>query len=838
MSAVVTLGRRPTLGEVLGYYTRSDFLQFLLATCRVRPVVMIISKTRHWAPRWEEDIVQAQDEHSLREYIVRRIHTELSEFGERDRPDFYPSFHQLIGKWPESHKIEITGRKKPPRMREMDCVFEADLLTWQESFGDVLPVLELMDECGVCYQHKFSGHRSLHVTLPGSAIPSKYGGKGANKILQGMRAWYGSQAHYLGQINRMPYSLNEDSGLVCLPIRRGGLEAFRPWQAILHCVEIDNVRQGELDDEDCRRAGEAFLEALFTLASKGKRPEGKTLSAWRHGEPVPRHQYRLPDLESGPRKTAWQLLTRDHAMTEEMLQAGLARPDVDTQWLTVEAFLLHGEGLSRESCLHLMSQEEEYVRAAAMDVLLRFEDDLYACALGLLGDLGSYPYATLALSCLMARSDPFRKRVLDAFSRQADCPRDARPVIACAMGAVAGNWDSAFRLLEPMRAVTDLDDRERALLRAVELMSSFGGWDRELGWDPKEEARKQRALAALGPGIVDLLLLAAVSPNEPFRMGVVAALALMGDARAANVLISYLGYDDSSVRSKAISGLVRIGDPAVETLLVAAASDEPLVRRSALFCLGRIGSPRARPALLEALDDTDPKVRRQAFRTLKEVVTADDVERLVRALREETWDNALLAAEAIGRTGKAGRQALLDMALEERNPPAAYAIAAQGDPRGRDVLVRWLSTQEAQRDDAVEYLRELGDQRCIPYLLKRLKQTGGKQGMAIAESLGQIEGEPATAALLEALASRDKLTRRGAARALGERQDPTLIGPLIECIAQEDDPKVRNLVSHALQGIGEAAKEPLMRALEEHIFSGKAQRNVAKRVLWSMGVRI
>jgi HEAT repeat protein len=799
---------------------------------------MIISRTRHWAPRWEEDIIQAEDERSLREYVVCRIRTELSEVGDQDCPTFYPSFHQLIGKWPESRKIEIPGKKKPPRMREKDCVFEADLSTWQESFGDVLPVLELMDEYGLPYLHKFSGHRSLHVTLPGSAIPSKYGGKGAKKILQSIRAWYGAQAHYLGQINRMPYSLNEDTGLVCLPIRRGALEAFRPWQAILHCVEIDNVRQDELDDKDCRRAAEAFLEALFKVASEGKQPERKVLAAWRRDEIVPRCQGQLPGPVPGARKDAWRLLVHDQVMTEEMLQIGLACPDPEARWLTVEAFLLHGNGLSKGICLQLMAQEEEYVRAAAMDVMLRFEDDLYACALDLLADLGSYPYATLALSGLMARSRSLQKRILDAFTTRTDYPRDALPVIACALGAMTGSWDGAFRLLEPLRAAADLDDGQRARVRAVELMSTLCGWNREMRWRPQEEARKQRSLAALGPDVVDLLLVAAVSPNQPFRIGVVAALALVGDARAANVLISYLGYDRAQVRSKAISGLVRIGEPAVEALLVAAASDEPLVRRSALFCLDRIGSPQARPALLEALDDTDQKVRRQAFRTLKGVVTADDVERLARALREEAWDNALLAAEAMGRTGEAGRQTLLDMALGERNPAAAYAITAQGDPRGRDVLVGWLSTQEARRDDAVEYLRELGDERCIPYLLERLKRARSKEGMAIAESLGQIEGEAATTALLEALAADDKLTRRGAARALGERPDPALIESLIGCIAREEDPKVRNLVARVLQGIGEPAKAPLIEALDEQIFAGKQQRNAAKRVLWAMGIRV
>ena len=126
-------GRAPTLGQVLSYYTRIDFLRFLLHSAQVRPVVLIVPTARHWTARWDHDILRLEDEDALRCHIVDRIRAGLPGVSDGDRPRFYPSFHQLIGKWPESSVPIRLGSKKPPSVRELDCVFEADLATWQES---------------------------------------------------------------------------------------------------------------------------------------------------------------------------------------------------------------------------------------------------------------------------------------------------------------------------------------------------------------------------------------------------------------------------------------------------------------------------------------------------------------------------------------------------------------------------------------------------------------------------------------------------------------------------------------------------------------------------------
>ncbi len=39
----ITLGRRPTLREVLGYYEREDFRAYLAKVCGVRRVVLVVN---------------------------------------------------------------------------------------------------------------------------------------------------------------------------------------------------------------------------------------------------------------------------------------------------------------------------------------------------------------------------------------------------------------------------------------------------------------------------------------------------------------------------------------------------------------------------------------------------------------------------------------------------------------------------------------------------------------------------------------------------------------------------------------------------------------------------
>lgn len=814
----ITLGRRPTLGEVIEYYTQESFLRFLLATIRQRRVVLVVSKRKHWEPNWEKDEVVGATTQELRRGMAEKLRQYLPGIAPDDRPDFYPAFHQQVE----------TRRAGEASMT--DCVFEADLPTWRDAFQDVSPIVTLLDRHAIPYQHKFSGHRSLHIVLPGALLPNQYRrGKHTARLARSLIHWSGSQAHYLARITRMPYSLNEDSGLVCLPIAHGELARFRPWQANLHLVEVP---KGPWQIEITERDRDRFAAIVETLDDEdGGRPAPvKRFTVVRDPEAIlAPYTGRLRAVRGeGIRDHVWQRLGGTASMDENELLRLLHVPDDDVRWLAAEAYLLHGRDLSKAGIQALMAEEDEYATVAATDVLLRFESAILPTITQQVRALAGHSTRGLRTTYLLAQSPTLRQGVFDRLLAMGEGEnlQDVRLILACLTGAVIGDWERAEEITEPVKqiladdAVTqEVQASLRTRLRALAMMRTLEDWD-------KDKARqKAHRLGALGPGITDLLLIAAGSPNRLMRRGIVAALAELSDPRSIDLLISALDDEYTKVRREAISALVRIGAPAVDALLEATGSDQDRIRRYSVLCLGHISkgdagaAARAKPAIVEALHDSEPMVRRQAIRALEELATEADIGILLRFLREAEPDNALEATSVLEALGEPGVRLIEAMALKEHNPAAAYYIAQQGDQRGRKILVSQLDDDEL-RDDAVEFLRELRDARAVPYLAARLREETDWHGMFTARELGviarEIAGEPgskvALASLIEALERDNHLIRRGALRGLAEARTPKAIPALIRALEDEDG-KARGLATGALLDLGEAARAPLEAAL-------------------------
>jgi hypothetical protein len=182
------LGRKPTLGEVIDYYTRDDFLQVLLEMVRARRVVLVISDKAHWEPDWSRHEIVGESTGDLEQFIRKEIAAQLPKVGPDDRPAYYPSFHQSVRRRPGSEG-------SIPHRSLQDCVFEADLLTWRDAFQDVYAIVDLLRRYDIPYWHKFSGHRSLHVVIPGEVIPKGHRGKGKQSLARLLLQWGGSQAH-------------------------------------------------------------------------------------------------------------------------------------------------------------------------------------------------------------------------------------------------------------------------------------------------------------------------------------------------------------------------------------------------------------------------------------------------------------------------------------------------------------------------------------------------------------------------------------------------------------------------------------------------------------------
>ncbi|MFL7811488.1 MAG: HEAT repeat domain-containing protein, partial [Anaerolineae bacterium] len=373
--------------------------------------------------------------------------------------------------------------------------------------------------------------------------------------------------------------------------------------------------------------------------------------------------------------------------------------------------------------------------------------------------------------------------------------------------------------------------RTHTQMAALEILRQMGGWSK------REGAILSQQLAALGPEVTDLLLAAAGTPHPRMRRDVIGALGILSDPRATELLIRALGDGYSRVRRKAVQGLIAIGETAVPALIEATASDQASIRRYAVHCLGKIGDARGRPVVLGALDGGDAHVRRQATRALLGLATVDDVPRLQQFFREAALDNALETIETLAGLGEAARDAMRQMAFEERNLPAAYFVAREGDVRGREILAERLAEGGAVEEMAAELLRELKDARCVPYFARELPAIVDWRGAFLAQEMGHIGGPEAIAVAVDALSSQSRHARRGAARGLAVARDPTTVAPLLRAL-EDEDRKVRSLAADALVEIGRPAIAPLRRALEETTRHGSRSRPHLQRVLQRLGVDV
>lgn len=164
------------------------------------------------------------------------------------------------------------------------------------------------------------------------------------------------------------------------------------------------------------------------------------------------------------------------------------------------------------------------------------------------------------------------------------------------------------------------------------------------------------------------------------------------DAAAIAQMIDALDDEAEEARERARRALVKVGPPAVPDLIVATDDPEPRVRVAAVKALGAIGDPRAAeplaalldtpskdlwgavfealrklgspalPALLDALEDSDPTVRRRAVRLLGRIRDHGAAEVLIAQLnRDRSTGVRVDIAEALGKIkDRAACDALLD----------------------------------------------------------------------------------------------------------------------------------------------------------------------------------
>lgn len=230
--------------------------------------------------------------------------------------------------------------------------------------------------------------------------------------------------------------------------------------------------------------------------------------------------------------------------------------------------------------------------------------------------------------------------------------RYSRRVTGASRDRIAAYFDGTVAFRSEVRALRD----RRAWRRATAAYRLGDMACREAGWallsrlgdrDADVRAAAARSLGRLqfedaAAPLVRALVTGVVPRAIAFRAVLdIGAAALPELRRLAR-------DDDSELRVGAVELIGWVGDAADAELLVEAVEDSSAeVRARAVAALGRLAETEGASALTAALDDRIYFVRLHAARALGQVGERDAVERLLEQAREDRFEAARAAAEAV-----------------------------------------------------------------------------------------------------------------------------------------------------------------------------------------------
>jgi hypothetical protein len=372
MTSIRTFGRMPTLDEMKEYYMRDDVLSFLYDECRMRNIDIAFRRKR-----WPiNPTSKAHLRQIIQETIESKIESTHKNSALRLEKFDYLSFH--------FHTSIASGRK----VIGFDTIFEADPQGWRRAFEDLTGIIGLLDDFGVCYRIKYSGVRSLHFMIPFEALPEQFNGRpiismGAeihSRLRDYFRRHCGMKKAHGGGVMRLAYSLNEDNGLVSLPISPEELPRFRPWEANIQNVILDKPWHGNIPPDAGRRML-AFLREVYnddTKATKSRNATQYTSALEIARRDVSGHfknvgessvvelAERLRSEDEAERvEAAWNLMTRPEPVPISVIAAGLTDVNPDVRWYLTEALQKHNDEDAVKFAGRMLWDGDQFVRISA-----------------------------------------------------------------------------------------------------------------------------------------------------------------------------------------------------------------------------------------------------------------------------------------------------------------------------------------------------------------------------------------------------------------------------------------------------------------------------------------
>ncbi|MBI1930247.1 sigma-70 family RNA polymerase sigma factor, partial [Candidatus Poribacteria bacterium] len=246
-----TMGRWPTLGELIEYYSRDDI-------CAV-----IYYQSRRWKIRVKSDrkyMLEPASEKETREKLVQMV---------RDLAKGAPETKRI---WDFLDMNLLRDRPKGTPVR-YDFMVVANSRNWREGFDEMAKVFDVLDAHNVYYQIKFSGTRGPDLLIPAESFPETFCGQPLNELFDAIQDRIFRYLPMPASAEtprwglRVAYCTNPYGLMVSLPLKRKELPNFQPWLANIHTVAVDFDWFRVPDDAVERNA--AFLHTVFESEKRG-----------------------------------------------------------------------------------------------------------------------------------------------------------------------------------------------------------------------------------------------------------------------------------------------------------------------------------------------------------------------------------------------------------------------------------------------------------------------------------------------------------------------------------------------------------------------------------------
>jgi len=453
--------------------------------------------------------------------------------------------------------------------------------------------------------------------------------------------------------------------------------------------------------------------------------------------------------------------------------------------------------------------------------------------------LAAYALVLDSLLPDMAGEDPGRRNgpqsTIERIAFHASRP-GAEPERAACSQAIAARLGSGTG---PLARVWLLRQLER--IGRAEAVSQVAAALADADVQVRESARRalQKNPASEANAALQQALAAASTPE--WRVAILNALAERCDKANLPLLHKEATEDNDAVRTAAVIGLARLGEPA-SVAIVAAAMDKgsPAARRiatdayvrladtllakgdkagalkiytrllssdghlkcAAIIGIGRAGTPRDLPTVFDALADKDARVRGACVEALCSLEGSEVTAAIVAQAKDAPPEAKLALLQALARRGDKSTAPVLMAAVEDADESvrvaAVQGLGTIGSAGAVPLLVKIAAAEGPAREVARQSLQVLPGGEVDQAILRALGENEPKVRAEAVRGLAARHVVAATQPLLKAAEDADGEVRGESLRALGVVAPSSALAPLAALLVKTEDDGFRNEAAAAL----------------------------------------